>query len=867
MGKTLKDWMKKFKYQQILLRVIILLVTTIPAYAQYPDINTERPRIYTDAERFSWCMVNHTVPGVFKDDFDDFLYRYDTNWITDPELYLAGSDITLWTWNWDSFWAQYQLFFTVFIYKVSGDPLAFERCKFLARQVVTAVNDADFPSMEFYEKESFLRKISESGGLLLDWCYDDLPTTLRDDLVQALYMQNTEFMNTFILSSEGTSYVSSHNTWNTIICNQNTLVLYNASGLSPSQQDTVQSWFETIYNKLTNEFIPCWTHYRDDDGGWNWGAAYSMWSLTDQFQLFENMKIATDKNFYTDLPWIQNSINQYIYFLQPDHKTIHLGDGVMRPSGADRVMYLSARYYDDPRSKWLSQYWSLPENMDWTPALFDKLLYKDYTAAIVTQPENPLDWWTDKAGLSVSRSSWEDDAVMVTFFNSPSKRAAHEHRDNNSFTIFKDKPLLIDAGHYDAYGSAHYLNYYQRTIAHNTICVYDSTETYTNFGQPVSNDGGQIESMALQNYNDIFHPENQRGAWIQYAAGTNYTYNVADAQLSYDPSKLDFFRRRLLYLKPQKVIVLDHVHLNNVTTSQRDIKWIAHFAEHPEISGAVISTEVAGHIITYNGKDYTAENGNGNVAIRTLLPAGSNTTLIGGAGYEYWVDGTNYPPGPLPDTSFYTPGSWRIEVKPDVIPDDGNVVYLHAVSIGNDTNAAVAGGIALQSVFSTGVDWDGTLYFFAADGGTEKEYHIFDAVTGARDIGIFAVDLEVGTYQIKVNGVKITTQSTDMNGILQTTINLPSGNHTIEIAKETAVVYESEKKPYAIYPNPAHTELNIEHIDISKDIIIEVCDMTGRLILKSHNQQKINVSCLVHGIYILKIKTGNQTYSEKFVKK
>jgi len=35
---------------------------------------------------------------------------------------------------------------------------------------------------------------------------------------------------------------------------------------------------------------------------------------------------------------------------------------------------------------------------------FAKLLYKDFNMPVVTQPNNPLDWWADKVGLSVSRS-------------------------------------------------------------------------------------------------------------------------------------------------------------------------------------------------------------------------------------------------------------------------------------------------------------------------------------------------------------------------------------------------------------------------------------------------------------------------------
>jgi hypothetical protein len=835
-----------------------------PPSVVYPTIHNNRPRIYADSARISWLQNNIALPGDCQNTYNDFLYAYNNWWINDPQLYLLGSDSTLWTWDWSSQWASPEAYYTVFIYKLTDDTLALKRCRFLTGQIIACIDSADFPAMDWYVKENLLRQMSDAGDILLDWCYYDLPATLRDQLAQRLYMMNREFMNTYILSGAGNSYVSSHNTWNNIFCNQNALTLYNASGLTALQKDTVVRWYQAVYDKLTNGFIPCWTYYRDDDGGWNWGAAYAMWSLVDQFQLFENMRIATDKNFYTDLPWVQNSINQYVYFMQPNNKSIHLGDGETGLTG-DRVTYLHARIFNDPRSLWMSQYWSQPVLTPNTNQKFAKLLYKDFNMSTVSQPNSPLNWWTDKVGLSVSRSSWNTEATMITFFNSPSKRAAHEHRDNNSFTIFKDAPLLIDAGYYDTYGGTHYRNYYQRSIAHNTICVFDSTEIYFNFGQSASNDGGQIESNALANYNDIFQPQNQRGQWIQYASGTNYEYNIADAQLSYDTAKIDFFRRRLLYVKPNRVIVLDHVHLKNTSTNQRDIKWIAHFSNKPTVSGSIINTNVSGHIETFNGKDYIASNGNGSLAIRTLLPANTYTTLIGGSGYEYWVNGANYPPLSLPDTTFYTPGRWRIEVKPITITD--TIVYLHTIYIGDSVNIAVAGGISLQNNISVGTDWNDTLFYFSADADTGKIYHVLNNIAGGRTVAIFAADLRSGSYYVKVDGAIVTTIATDNNGILQSTATLTSGNHTIEIDQNITSISEiSNHNPLQVYPNPAHTELNIILKSGLLQNEIEIYNSIGLLMMKTANSQKINVSSLTAGFYVIKIKLDDKYFTTKFIK-
>jgi len=51
----------------------------------------------------------------------------------------------------------------------------------------------------------------------------------------------------------------------------------------------------------------------------------------------------------------------------------------------------------------------------------------------------------------------------------------------------------------------------------------------------------------------------------------------------------------------------------------------------------------------------------GNVAIRTLLPLSTLTARIGGAGYEYWVNTTNYPPFGSIDARLLAAGTYWIE--------------------------------------------------------------------------------------------------------------------------------------------------------------------------------------------------------------
>ncbi len=851
--------------------IFCLFLITHFSYSQsYPSIHQSRPRIYIDSTRFAWLQTNISS-GDCQATYNSFHNAVYSNWYNDPQLYLLGNDSTLWTWDFSSQWAAMQGQFVPSLFKITGDASELKRCRFLITQINNRYDTLNFLNYDWYTNENFIRGLADFGGLLLDWCYDSLPVQMRQHLAQNLYKVDRYFMNTYITSNSGNSYVSSHNAWNTFFANQYSLVLFNADGLTALQQDTVLQWYHITYDKWMNGFNPCYSHFRDDAGGWNWGAAYSMWSLVDQFQLFENMRIATGNDFYSELSWVKNSINQYWYFIQPNGWTINLGDGFTNEQG-DRVVYRHAQIFNDPRSLWLAQYYSLPQNITWTWPIYLKLMYKDFNMPAVSKPDIAHDWWSNKTGLSVSRTGWDSSSALVWFFNSPTKKAAHEHRDNNSFCIYKNAPQIINSGYYYSYGDAHYINYYMKTIAHNSICVYDSSEQYTNWGVNVSNDGGQNESPTLMNINDISSPQFQKGKWILWGSGNDYCYNIADAHQSYDSTKLDRFTRRLFFYKPNKVVVLDFVHLKNTATSQRDLKWILHFQNEPSISGNLVNTTVPNHIESFDGKDISQTNGNGNVAVRTLLPINNITTRIGGNGYEYFVDGTNYPVAGPVDTIHTTPGKWRIEVAPTFTTD--SIIFLHTINIGDNITPSLAGGLLHQNAVSIAVDWVTELFYFSANGDTGVIHHLAENIPAQRVLKIIAADLKpLTSFDILFDGNDAVYGITsDSNGILEYTFDLTTflGNHSIEIVLHSASAKLLENKIQLIHvsPNPSHDYLFISIFSKKEKIQIQISDEKGIQILQKtiSDDLKIDTKFLPTGIYFIKAENIMGTQLIRFVK-
>lgn len=846
-------------------------------------MNSVHPKIVVSGERFSWLRNHYSEPAVFQI-YNQFVYNYNNYWITTSYTYLNGSDSLQWNYVFRRFTegegayrndVMWTGLFSAFLWKVNGDSIMFKRSKYVINRLIYSINHYPYDSLNSSERECVYRDYGQMASMFLDWCYDDLPLELRISLGQALFKINRDFVSYFITSSAGNSYVSSHNAYNSVLTMQNTLALYNASGISPPQQDSIDTWYHILYDKWMNNFLPVYGYYRGTNGGWNWGAAYSFWSLIDQYTLFDNLLFSTGKNLYTDLPWVTNSINQYWYMCRPDNYSIHQGDGITKVYG-DNSVYRHGAIYSDARSKWLTQIFGVPSYADWTMPKFYQLAFRDFTQQPVSMPEMPLDWYSDKAGLVTSRTTWDTNAVQIWMFNSLSKKAAHEHRDNLTFGIYHKKPLVLDAGHYDSYGSVHFKNYYTRSAAHNVISVFDTTEIYYYGGDIVSNDGGQIESPTLMNYNNIFEPNYQRGRWLSYYSGNNFLYCACDGKLSYSSVKVKKMTRRLLFVKPDIVVIYDNLVLNTHPTNIYKPRWNLHFQNLPAMSGQMVYSEVPNHIEHFSGKEFYAANGRGNIYVRNLLPDSTRFVRIGGTGYEYRVNGINYPPTVNPDTTYTEAGKWRIEVRP--VYNSDTVEFLHTIKIGNNYNPSQPSGFKIINETTTGVDFDSLICIFNSKGDTGATYHKFNT-SGGRNIKLFASDIRKNLNAfLFVDNIKIKSLKSDTNGVIVTQFNIPSGaNHFIEIKDSLSVsVITGKGVPDRFflsqnYPNPFNSETQIKFgVKNRSCVTLKVYDILGRVvcILINDNFEKGEYSVkfssennlignLSSGLYIYKLTAEN----------
>ncbi|MBD8081609.1 M28 family peptidase [Chryseobacterium caseinilyticum] len=87
------------------------------------------------------------------------------------------------------------------------------------------------------------------------------------------------------------------------------------------------------------------------------------------------------------------------------------------------------------------------------------------------------------------------------------------------------------------------------------------------------------------------------------------------------------------------------------------------------------------------------------------------------------------------------------------------------------------------------------------------------------------------------------------------------------VASSVLAVDEAQKisDQIKIYPNPAKNILYIETPSSVKNFAVEISDMSGKLVLKSENQNEINISGISSGNYMCSISYNGEKISRKII--
>ncbi|SDH33970.1 T9SS type A sorting domain-containing protein [Winogradskyella thalassocola] len=227
-------------------------------------------------------------------------------------------------------------------------------------------------------------------------------------------------------------------------------------------------------------------------------------------------------------------------------------------------------------------------------------------------------------------------------------------------------------------------------------------------------------------------------------------------------------------------------------------------------------------------------------------------------------------------------------------PDNSNYELYVKRDIDAAAPVTVAGTAAVTIVFPTDVSGTRTLAHTSESVSTfnpagaairspeaspDNDFYVFNSTGGASYIGVLFADVEVlwmtFTPSDGNSEARLFENATDpdSSGAGMMGVNALSDFYTITLAgainefagNEVLSVPTNEITELSVYPNPATDKVNI----VSNNPIdsIEVYDILGKQVQVLKGADEVNVSKLESGIYLFKIRIGNQVETRKIVVK
>ncbi|HCA48103.1 MAG TPA: hypothetical protein DEP45_12370 [Armatimonadetes bacterium] len=240
-------------------------------------------------------------------------------------------------------------------------------------------------------------------------------------------------------------------------------------------------------------------------------------------------------------------------------------------------------------------------------------------------------------------------------FNAGGVLSQHRHFDNLNFWIYHRGFQTVDSGtraNEDA--GEHLQNYYAQTVAHNCVLIDMPGEEVSEYwnGTVHVQEGGQYLAKGSE--------------VVAFETNDQFTYVAGDATGGYRAEKCEQCVRQMVFVYPDHFVIFDRVRSTQPEYTKR---WLLHTAREPRIDGMTVA----------------ADQGEGRLFCRTLLPADAVLTPVGGDGQQFMCGGRNWPVPPGVELTEMM-GWGRIEVsapQPSAQQD-----FLHVLQVGDAAGEA-----------------------------------------------------------------------------------------------------------------------------------------------------------------------------------
>lgn len=596
-------------------------------------------------------------------------------------------------------------------------------------------------------------RMMTTGAIVYDWLYDILTTKEKDAFITELIRLARTLECGYPPTEQGS--VTGHSS--------ESFIMRDMLSAGIAIYDEYPEMYEHAANRFFSEFLPVrnWIYNgRAYHQGDSYGPLRYSWD-TYPLMIFSGMGV---KNIYN--PEQQYVPYYYMYATRPDSQRmrggdtfLHQGHGALPGEPWDQYAgtLFTASYYKDGLllDHYLRQ--GISDGQAHGRTNQREYIFQFLWWDVNLQPKPvstlPLSFYCNSPfGWMIARTGWDSNAAIAEMKINEYNFSNHQHLDAGSFQIWYNAPLATESGLYGgtsgSYGSPHCKNYFWRTIAHNSLLIYDPDEKFSpkeDFG----NDGGQRlpnNRWEPRNLEAMLDPVKgyKTGEILGHGFGPDsqvpeFTYLKGDLTMAYS-SKVKEVKRSFVFLNllnskiPAALIVFDKI----VSASPSFKKyWLLHSIGKPEINGnETIITESRG------GKT-------GKLINTSLLPDTDDQkiTPVGGPGKEFWVFGKNYDNESRDKSgnSTYERAAWRTEVSPERSSSENYFLNVMQIMDGKAEKLAVK---KIDGENITGALLADRIVFFSKN--SEKlSSSVSFTLHDKGNFGILVTDLAEGKWQVK----------------------------------------------------------------------------------------------------------------------
>ena len=622
--------------------------------------------------------------------------------------------------------------------------------KSVARKAIVAMLDT-LRNTNYGKKGDLSRASGQMlmcGAMVYDWCYDQMKDS-----------EKKAYINEFVRISKtmecgyppkNTEPIAGHSSeW---------MVMRDMLSAAIAIYDEFPEMYNHVMTMLCRDYIPV-RNYVYAGHNYHQGTSYANVRFSnDLFSLWILDRMGAGAVYD---PAQQFVMYDFLYRRRPDGMVLPAGDvnpGIGGSYGLPAMLAYS--YYKDP---YLAYEYKRNTKIDNHCLIFD-VLWRDYTIEPKSPETLPLTKYSGTPyGWMIARTGWDKNSVIAEMKINEHFVGNHQHMDGGAFQIYYKGPLAIDAGAYHGtsggYNSPHNKNFFKRTVAHNSLLVFDPNEKFAswNYGgtdktEFADNDGGQRMPgdrwETCRSFADLLSDEYTTGQVLAHGIGGDYmapeySYLSGDITKAYS-DKVKEVKRSFVFLNlksekvPAAMVVFDKVVSKNAEFKKH---WLLHSIEEPQVSenGIIIKR--------------TKDGDSGMLSNTVLLPAKENLDMqvIGGKGKEFWVNGTNYANAPQagrPDPRNER-GEWRVEVSPSAPANED--YFLNVIQVADNNCNELHKASLLKGENLVGAVIADRIVTFSKDGETINGKAEMD-VQGNGTFKFVMTDMKPGTWQVKKDG-------------------------------------------------------------------------------------------------------------------